>query len=221
MTAKLERFLSIALTVAAVAMAIAVVHRSYLGASTPPTNPSKPTYQEGWREAESVGIRTGIPSAPITVVELLDLECPACRRFEESLREIMDQRPAQVSLVRVSYPLAYHRFALPAARAAECAHATGRFDALVRAIYDKQDSLGIKSWGSFAADAGISDTAGIANCALKPSQYPRIDQGMAFGRKIGITGTPTVLVNGWRFPGTPSKEELEDFIDLISRGETP
>lgn len=56
-------------------------------------------------------------------------------------------RSDDIAFYLVHLPLPGHRFARPAARASECAHAEGRFAEMVDAIYDSQDSLGSRGRG--------------------------------------------------------------------------
>lgn len=169
----------------------------------------------------AVGIRVGDSAAAATIVEFADLECPACRAFHMTLEEVLKKHPNDLSLVYVAYPLPMHRFALGAARAAECAHRYGRFREWVDVVYDKQDSLGLKSWGSYAKEAGLPDTVAISKCATDPTPVGRIQAGLALGNKIRITGTPTVIVNGWRFHYTPNGHELTNVIEAIAEGRVP
>jgi protein-disulfide isomerase len=108
---------------------------------------------------------------------------------------------------------------MPAARAAECAERVGRFSEWIDAVYRKQDSLGVKSWGSYAHDAGIADSSMIAACARDTVPVPNILAGLAYGDSVGVTGTPTILVNGWRLPQPPSKARLSEIIELTLKGE--
>jgi hypothetical protein len=66
--------------------------------------------------------------------------------------------PKDVGLFFVHFPLPMHRFARPAARATECAGLQGKFGQMVDAVYNKQDSLGLKSWSDYGRDAGVADT---------------------------------------------------------------
>ena len=133
----------------------------------------------------------------------------------------MKAHPHDVSLLYVAYPLPMHRFALVAARAAECAYHYGRLREWVDEVYDKQDSLGLKSWGSYALEAGLPDTAAVSKCARDPAPVARIQAGMALGDKIHITGTPTVIVNGWRFFYPPTEQDLTKAVEAIAKGKAP
>lgn len=133
----------------------------------------------------------------------------------------MKAQPHEISLLYVAYPLAMHRFALGAARAAECAYHFGRFREWVDDVYDKQDSLGLKTWSSYAQEAGIPDTTGISLCARNPAPVARIRAGIALGNRIHIAGTPTVIVDGWRFSSPPNEEELTRVVKAIAKGQAP
>jgi protein-disulfide isomerase len=59
-----------------------------------------------------------------------DFECPFCGSFHKTLKAVREQYPTQVALTYVHFPLPMHRFALPAARVAECADDQVRFERL-------------------------------------------------------------------------------------------
>ncbi|HEU4994382.1 MAG TPA: thioredoxin domain-containing protein [Gemmatimonadaceae bacterium] len=119
------------------------------------------------------------------------------------------------------WPLSYHRVARPAAQAAECAEKQGRFGEFVDAIYRNQDSLLLKSWNSFAKDAGVLDVRGFEACSNAATTFARIDSGAAFAKRWGLRGTPTVLVNGWRFGAAPQASEMYQLIDDLLAGKAP
>ena len=111
-----------------------------------------------WQQYALAGHRMGSASAPVTIVEFADFECPACRRFvTKALDPVRREFPDQVSVVFRHWPLTYHHFAYPAARAAECAGAQGRFEAFYNSLYKSQDSLGVKTFDDFAATSGVPD----------------------------------------------------------------
>jgi hypothetical protein len=173
-----------------------------------------PAYEAGWKDALPVGVRLGDSTAPNTIVVFSDLECPGCRQFHSTVQRLLRDRPKDVSVVFVHFPLGMHRFATQAAQAAECAQARGRFGQFVDAVYEQQDSIGIKGWGAFAAKAGISDTGSISECARNPKSTSRIEAGRALGLKWGIHATPTVLINGERYFTPPSEQEIDRALKL-------
>ena len=105
-----------------------------------------------------------------------------------------------VAHLLVHFPLENHRFAIPAARAAECALAEDRFADYVDLIFEKQDSLGLKTWVSYAVDSGVQDTVSFKQCNASEQPLPRVERGLELGGQIDARGTPTVIINGWRLP---------------------
>lgn len=217
MRSKLETSLTVVLVLAAVAVASSAVRNAFFAG--PADTRKKPVYVDRWREALPLGRYVGGQAgAPTKIVAFVDFECPGCAVFHQVLERVVAER-RDVEALYVHYPLDYHRFALPAARAGECAADLGSFDVWASAVFRKRDSIGLKSWGSFAQEAGILDTARIAACAGSAASVAAIDRGMAFAGEIRLDATPTVIVNGWRLPGTPTKPQLDSVLVALASGE--
>lgn len=219
---RFEQASSAVLAVAAVAIATSVVYRTMrpVEAQVPK---AEPRYTQSWKAIVTAAFPIGgLPSAPVVIVEISDFECPACRSFHPTLEAVQAARPRLVSTRLLNYPIARHRFAMPAARAAECAAREGRFAAYVRTVYAHQDSLGLLSWGELARRADIRDTAAVAACAtLSHEPTSTIARSVALADSIQITGTPTIVVNGWVLPGVPSATQLLGIVDGVAQGRTP
>jgi protein-disulfide isomerase len=121
----------------------------------------------------------------------------------------------RVALSYIHFPINGHRFAIPAARAAECADAEHKFGALHDVLFDKQDSLGLKSWNSYAQEAGIRDIPGFERCVTTLTDLVRVNRGRSLGGAMNVHGTPDVMVNGWRFASPPTPNELMDAVDSV------
>lgn len=152
------------------------------------------------------------------IVEFGDLECPFCALFHLRLDSLPAHMRREVAITLIQYPLSYHRFAVPAARALECANAQGRFGEFVAAVFKKQDSLGLKSFGAFAAKAGVADTSRLVSCTRRPGEPVSVSRGRALATKLGVRGTPTVLINGWRFSVAPGVARLNEVINDVLAG---
>jgi len=174
----------------------------------------------GFSDLTRAGITIGDSAAPIKVLVFSDLECPVCRRFHQRLMEEEARFGKEVAVVFVHFPLAMHRFARQAAQAAECAERQGRFGEFVNQVYENQDSIGLKSWNRFAHDAGIDDTISFGRCASSRVPDPRIQRGVDIGTKLHVEGTPTVIINGWRFNNPPFDSLASVFRNVI-RGQPP
>jgi protein-disulfide isomerase len=216
-----ERAQSVLLTIAALTIAGVLVHREFGKPQVPSAVEERKSASEpGWQEIVAAGRMIGDSAAPIKVIEFADLECPFCRRYIDTLEAVRARYPKQVSLVFVHYPLNIHRFAPIAARVAECAGDQGRFSQMVNALYHDQASFGLKPWSTFAKTALVPDSLKFAVCVTDTIARPEIARGIAAARKFNVIGTPTVLVNDWRFGSTPTLEALTKAIDkaLGSKG---
>lgn len=130
--------------------------------------------------------------------------------------------PDRVSLVYYHFPLPNHAHADGAARAAICAEQQGRFAELTSNLFSQQDSIGKKAWISFAVSAGIGDTVRFSECVQSDSAGgPRIDADRALARRLSVTATPTVVLNGWRFSMTPRVDSLRYLVSEIVNGRSP
>lgn len=129
----------------------------------------------------------------------------------KSVRAFRAQHPSEVALVFRNWPLPYHPFAYPAARAAECAGNQGRFTEFHDWLYSHQDSLGSISFDSLAQRLGVNDLALFHACNAAQS-VSRIDADSAVAHILGSSGTPTVVINGRRWLVAPTLDRLEALL---------
>jgi protein-disulfide isomerase len=221
---RFQSLLAAILALTSIVIAVVLVHREFYAAQA--VRPfavefGPPKYIPTWENVLASGVFVGDTNSKVTIVEFSDLECPVCRGFDRTMRDVKNKYPRDVALVFVYFPLTQHRFARPAARAAECANSAGRFREFVSVVYDKQDSLGLKPWASYAREAGIGDTSAFLNCVAETATVARIDSGIALGRKIGVHGTPTGLVNGGMFSSPPADTELIRSVGMLLAGKRP
>jgi protein-disulfide isomerase len=163
----------------------------------------------------------GPSNAAVEVLEFADFECPYCRSMNDVLRASRLKHPEAVAVTFVHFPLPGHRFAQIAARAAECAAEQERFEAMHDQLFTGQDSFGLVPWTEFANRASIPDVGQFERCIKETEPPPRIDAGKALGQKLGLRGTPTLIVNGWMLSSAPSLEELEQMIENVAAGKPP
>jgi protein-disulfide isomerase len=209
------------LTASAAILAITVVHREFFPARpTAAANASGPvTFDSTWRSLLVHAIPVGSGTAPVNLIEFVDFECPVCRGIHVTTMQTIQKRFGdRLTIWYVHFPIRGHRFARVAAQASECAAREKRFGAFVDVAFAKQDSLGLKSWNSYARDAGVTDTIAFGRCVAEARPADRIDSGYAAGMRIKISGTPTFILNGWRFPVPPSTEALSRAIDDVLAG---
>lgn len=210
-----ERLVSYALAVAALVIAGAFAFGQVVRRPPARPVPKAPSYVSDWRRLLDDGESLGPTDAPIKVIEFADFECPFCRRADSVYREVSKRYGSAVSFVFVHDPLRIHRFAIPAARAAECAARQGRFSQFHDLLYDQQDSLGLKSWSAFARDAGVRSMDMFERCVAAGDTATAIRRGLDAARAFRVNATPTVLINGWRFSSPPSLQQFDSTIRAL------
>lgn len=222
MNKRLDGAVSVGLLGCTVVICLSVVWRTFVRPSDvrPPNH--APIFVSDWRKAMSIGSHlSGATSAKVTIVEIGDLQCPACRAYQSLLDSVVRRHPNEVEVVFVHFPLDMHKFAVQAARGAECAKQSGHFSDWVRVVYRLQDSLGVVPWTSFALQAGMTDMTSFSACLGSPSSMDRVSAGTEFATALGANGTPTILINGWRFVALPLAGGLDTAVSHAIRGETP
>lgn len=215
MRESLDRALTVMLTASALIVAVSFGYRTFFAEPHAPSGLHKPARRLDAREWESALAASislhGDRAAPVTILVFADLECPACAAFHPVVDDLIARHGDAVHFAMVHFPLPRHRFAMPAARAMECADSLGKALDWLRATYAAHDSLGIVGWGELARRAGIADTASIRGCALAGSVPARIADGRSLASTLRVSGTPTVFVDRWDF-GVPSPEILDSAI---------
>lgn len=178
-------------------------------------------YADGWQEALSIGIRVGNANAPVQIVIFEDFQCPHCARFDSIVKIIRDKYPDEVAFTFAPYPLPYHDFAESAQHVAECAHAQGRFEVMRSLLFEKQADFGSIAWTSFAGQAKIEDISRFDSCVNAPDSLGQIEQSKIIADRFGVRGTPTIFVNGWKLPVTPSSEAFDKMVTNVVEGRPP
>lgn len=221
MRSRLDVILQVALTLAAIAMAGAVVRREFTpsAGATTATSP-RAQFHEAWTDARAVGIEIANPNAAVRIVEFLDIECSGCALYHErALKPFLRAvDPSDYSLVVVHRPLPIHEHAVPAARAAECAQEQDKFLPFVEAALDAQQTFGSAPWKELATTAGVTDLTRFSSCVANGKDFPRISNGNALAVRMGINATPTILVNGWELSIPPTFETLRKLVAELNAG---
>ncbi len=218
----LERLVTVVLVLAIAAIAVVVVRREVVKARiADQVAQSPPTYVEGWEQLAAAGTILGSGSAPIKIVEVGDLQCPACRGYQRILETATEKFGGRVAVVFVHYPLPYHEHGFEASRGPECAARQGKAAAFVSTVYSKQDSLGALAMDEFAGRAGVGDLAAFKECMARDEVDAKIRASLALAEKFDIEGTPTILINGWQYDGSPREDALATAIKRLLAGKSP
>jgi protein-disulfide isomerase len=138
----------------------------------------------------------GPATAPVTVVMFSDFQCPACSATHPVLKKVLAEYAGKVRFVVRDFPLtSLHENAFRAALAANAANAQGKFFEYTEILYTHQNALDAASLSKYAAQLGLNVKQFELDLSLEKTAA-EVRKDMADGKSYGITGTPTIFVNG-------------------------
>ncbi len=141
----------------------------------------------------------GNPNAPVRIFEYSDFECPFCKRFHPTIKQIMDEygKSGEVALIYRHFPLdSIHPQARPLAIASECAYEQGGDTAFWKAhdtIMAQSAAFDLKNLSALAKAAGV-DATKLQACTDSKKYDERITRDFTSGVNAGISGTPYSLI---------------------------
>jgi Na+/H+ antiporter NhaA len=143
----------------------------------------------------------GPDSAPVTLVEYGDYECPYCGRAEVVIRELLDSFGDELRYVWRHLPLNdVHAHAQMSAEAAEAAGSQGRFWEMHDRLLADQDELTPTDLTRHAEELGL-DVARFWDELRTREHAPRVGRDVASADASGVAGTPSFFINGRRHSG--------------------
>jgi protein-disulfide isomerase len=156
------------------------------------------------RLALAVGERDhvqGPATAPVTLVEYGDYECPYCRAAVPIVQELRQLLGDQLSYVFRHFPLTgSHPHAQQAAEVAEAASVQDRFFEMHAALFEHQEALEEDHLVQYAADLGL-DATRIRRELAAHSYAGRVREDFTSGLASGVRGTPTFYLDDVRYDG--------------------
>jgi protein-disulfide isomerase len=173
-------------------------------------------------KVEAAGPTRGNDSAPVTIVEFSDFECPFCSRANATMKKIEQKYGDNVKFVFVDYPLPIHRTAPRAAAASRCAADQGKFWELHDRFFSRNGGpVQDADIRKYATEAGV-DLAQFNTCLDSGKYADTWKEGQAAGTKVGVQSTPTFFVNGRMVVGAAPLESFTSVIDEeLARSKKP
>jgi protein-disulfide isomerase len=143
-------------------------------------------------DAQMLGSKT----APYTMVEYMDLQCPFCKRFEETTfaeirKNLIDT--GKVRYVSRDFPLDFHPFAMKAAVAARCAAEQGKFWPMRNLLVTNAADLSADAITRYAKTAGLDATA-FSGCQTSNKYDAAIRDSVKEATTAGVQGTPSFVL---------------------------
>ena len=155
----------------------------------------------------------GSTSAPVTLVEYSDFQCPFCAQVMPTLKRVQQTYGDEVRVVWKNFPLtAIHPQAFGAAQAGRCAQEQGKFWELHDRLFANQQTLQPGALKTHAAAVGLD--AGIFDECLDSGKHAGAVQAqMDAATALGVISTPTVFINGRLVSGAQPYEAFAKIVD--------
>ncbi len=167
-----------------------------------------------------VGVARGDPNAPVVIEEYIDYMCPYCAMVAKlTLPQILERYVDTGKARFILFDFPVHRGEKPimAAEAARCAGDQGAYWPMEKLLFDrvsewekKGDPRGL--FRKYAESLGL-DGAALEECLRSRKHRETVLRSQLRARQLGLTGTPTFLINGRPAKGAMSFDELAALIE--------
>jgi protein-disulfide isomerase len=186
-------------------------------AALPATLPAQQT------DAPLAGRSKGSASAPVTVYEMSDFQCPYCRRFALETFPTLEREYVGTGKVRwifVNFPISeIHPNAAAAAAVALCAARQNAFWRVHDFLYTYQDTWApLKEPGPFfttLADSAKISKKAMLTCLESPDTPKEIQSEAEGSRRAGANSTPSFYIEGGLMSGAQSLEVFRRVLDSV------
>ena len=177
--------------------------------------------------ADTAGFRgylLGADSAKVEITEYADFQCPFCQTFSTLQMPTIKERLIDAGRLRWRYrdfPLQQHSFSRVAAHSAACADEQGKYWEQHRRIYEGQqdwaESRDAAPMFRRYAEASGLDLARYDACMQAAKYAGRIQASYDEGVRVGVSGTPTLLVGGRLYQGRLDSDAIARLVDSLTR----
>jgi protein-disulfide isomerase len=179
--------------------------------------------QEVLRDEQGIGLAIGDPNAPVTLTEYSDFSCPHCAHLSETIDKLIDDYVREGDLRIVYKPVAfvYPPYSTLAAQAAICAADQGHGWEMADQIWAMYNDTGPGAYTqqqfvTAAGNIGL-DTSAFRTCFNSSATNQAVQDVIAEAQTLGITGTPTVYLNGEPLVYRGAEEAYGDFTAAIDQ----
>lgn len=152
----------------------------------------------------------GPADAPVTLTLFTDFECPYCSKMPPLIEQVMKNNPKNLKVVFKNNPLNFHKMARPAAYAALAAQEQGKFWEFHDQLFTTK-KLSPESIEKIAVDLKL-DMDKFKADMKSPEIIAKVEKDLKDGKQAGVTGTPTVFINGRR----PQQRSPQGYQTIIN-----
>jgi protein-disulfide isomerase len=187
----------------------------------------------GWLHAQAAGQAKdplagrsrGSASAPVTVYEMSDFQCPFCRTFATATFPVLDSAYVATGKVRwvfINFPLtSVHQNAAAAAQTALCAAQQNAFWPVHDLLYRHQEVWSpLKEPGAFfltLADSAKISRPKLLECVRAPATEEALRADAQGAERAGASSTPTFYIEGGLLVGAQPLPVFRQVLDSILR----
>ncbi len=171
----------------------------------------------------------GPVDARFQVVEFSDFLCAACNRMSKLNTIILANHRDDTRFVFKHFPLdttcnnqitrLVHPGACDVAAASECAHRQGKFWPFHDRIFGGKEPYKPVNLEADARDVGL-DMQPFQHCMASGEGMTAVKRDIAQAGEIGVTSTPTFVINGVRIPGILNPSTFEDLTSVLGEAST-
>lgn len=156
----------------------------------------------------------GKAKAPVQIFLFTDFQCPFCNRLRTTLDTIMadPDYKDKVMIVYKNMPLPFHSNAQKAAEAGMYAHRYGKFVEMHNAMFEDQDNLTIDDLKAKAKSVGL-DPDKLEKALDDETYKDTVQKDIDIAKALGISGTPTMVINGEMIVGALPLDTIKSKID--------
>lgn len=160
----------------------------------------------------------GDPEARVTVVEYSDFQCGYCARAADQMASLLKDYKGKIRLFYKQFPLSFHKWAEQASIASLCVYdqSNEKFWKLHDAIFEKQGEIKVadakETLAGMARELGV-DMKKYDECVKSEEARRRVASDVREGRSIGISGTPTFVVDGFVISGGANIKAIRNAVD--------
>ena len=154
----------------------------------------------------------GPPSAPVTLLEYGDYECPYCGQAYPIIKEVQKHLGNKLRFVFRNFPVTeIHPHAQHAAEAAEAGAVQSKFWEMHDYLYEHQQALDDRHLEKYAHKLGLNLTK-FNNEMSSHFHAGRVREDFLSGVRSGVNGTPTFYINAIRYNDSWDLETLSETL---------